>query len=216
MKIILVFVQLITLSAFAQEANKFENDVKTFEKADLEKPVPKKDLIVFTGSSSIVRWESLLTDFPDKKVINRGFGGSTTPDLIHFVDRVVNVYQPKQVFIYEGDNDLASSQRTPAQVLADFKTLFALIRKKSKHTRISFISIKPSPSRKHLLDAQRLTNNSIKDFLKTQPNTDFVDVFSAMLKPNNEFMPELYVSDSLHMTPAGYKIWANVISPFIK
>lgn len=216
MKKILVLVQFITLSAFAQEANKFENDIKAFEKADLEKPVSKKDLIVFTGSSSVVRWESLKSDFPNKNVINRGFGGSTTPDLIYFVDRVINVYQPKQVFIYEGDNDLASSQRTPAQVFADFKTLFELIRTKSKHTRISFISIKPSPSRKHLLDAQRSSNNLIKEFLKTKTNTDFVDVFNAMLKPNKEFMPELYVSDSLHMTPKGYKIWSKVILPYIK
>ena len=216
MKRIFLLLQLIAFAAVAQEPNKFEKNILAFEKADQESPVNTKNLIVFTGSSSIVKWSSLKADFPDKNVINRGFGGSVTTDLIEFVDRVVNVYQPKQVFIYEGDNDLSSSKKTPEQVFEDFKTLFNKIREKSKKTRISFISIKPSPSRRKLLSTQRTTNSLIEQFLKTQKNTDFIDVFNPMLLPGDQFRPEVYVSDSLHMTPAGYEIWKKIVKPYIK
>jgi lysophospholipase L1-like esterase len=215
MKNLFLFLQFMAIGAFAQTPNKFESDIKAFEKADQVQPVDKKNLIVFTGSSSIVKWNTLKSDFPDKNVINRGFGGSETADLFYFVDRVVNVYQPKQVFIYEGDNDLAA-QKEPSQVLADFKLVFAKIREKSKNTRISFISIKPSPSRRALLAKQRLANELIKAFLAGQKNTDFIDVFNAMLLPKDEFRAEAYVADSLHMTPEGYKIWKNVIQPYVK
>ncbi len=216
MKKIFLLLQLITIAAFAQQPNKFEKNIEAFEQADLANPVNTKRLIVFTGSSSIVKWTSLNTDFPNKNIINRGFGGSITTDLILFADRVINVYQPKQVFVYEGDNDLSSSKKTPEQVFEDFKVLFFKIREKSKKTRISFISIKPSPSRRKLLPQQRLTNSLIKDFLATQKNVDFIDVFNPMLLPGDQMISEAYVADSLHMTPLGYDIWQKVIKPYIK
>src|SRR5882724_5316882 len=49
-------------------------DIEAFEKVDKIKPPPQAS-VVFVGSSSIVRWTSLETDFPDYKIINRGFGG---------------------------------------------------------------------------------------------------------------------------------------------
>lgn len=201
-------------NAHAQQFANFEPEIAAFEKAD-KAIAPKKKAIVFTGSSSIRMWGNLNQYFPDKYILNRGFGGSQTEEVAYFADRIVTPYKPKQVVIYVGDNDLAAG-KTPAQVLADFKELFDKIRKEKKNTTITYISIKPSPSRKHLMAQMRQTNALIKDFLDQQKKATFVDVFTPMLMPNGKPKPELFRADSLHMTPAGYDIWAKVVQPYLK
>ena len=48
------------------------------------------DSVVFVGSSSIRLWSTLAADFPERAVLNRGFGGSTFSDLLHFHDELVD------------------------------------------------------------------------------------------------------------------------------
>lgn len=211
---VFVFSGLFYGNAYAQKFTNFEPEITAFEKAD-KTNAPKKKPIVFTGSSSIRLWGNLDQYFPNKYILNRGFGGSQTEEVVYFADRIVTPYKPKQVVIYVGDNDLAAG-KMPEQVLADFKALFNKIRQEKKNTFITYISIKPSPSRKHIMGQMRQTNELIKDFLATQKKATFVDVFTPMLKPNGKPKPELFRADSLHMTSAGYDIWAKVVKPYLK
>jgi len=198
----------------AQNMAKWEKEISALEQQDKSK-TPSKNPIVFTGSSSIRLWETLDQDFPGKKVLNHGFGGSQTFEVLHFADRLILPYRPKQVVIYVGDNDLASG-KTPIQVFNDFKALFQKVQKNSPQTYVSFISIKPSPSRKQLLPDIKQTNQLIQQFLQAQKRADYVDVYSKMLLPTGKFNPQLYRADSLHMTDAGYRIWAEAVRPILK
>jgi len=209
---------LVSLSlrqeAFAQTLQKFEKEITAFEQADKANP-PKKGSIVFTGSSSIRLWNDLTEYFPGKTILNRGFGGSQTDEVVYYADRIVTPYKPKQVVIYSGDNDIASG-KSPEKVLADFKTLFSKIRAASPKATVTYISIKPSPSRKqHLLNINQ-ANALIKDFLAKEKRTAYVDVYNPMLLPSGKPKPELFRADSLHMTKAGYDIWAQVLKPYLK
>ena len=198
----------------AQDFSKWEKEIAALEQQDKVTPPPRKP-IVFTGSSSIRLWETLEQDFPDKKILNRGFGGSQTFEVLHFADRLILPYRPKQVVIYVGDNDLAAG-KTPEQVFADFKAMYQKIKKSSPKTNVTFISIKPSPSRKNLLPAINQTNQLVRAYLETQQRTDYVDVYNQMLLPSGKFNPQLYRADSLHMTDAGYRIWAEAVRPVLK
>lgn len=211
----LVVLSSIISYAEAQTTNKWEKSIVKFEEQDKVNPPSKKKLIVFTGSSSIAYWKTLAEDFPGKNVINRGFGGSKTSDLVEYSDRVVSVYNPKQVFIYEGDNDI-SGGRNAEIVLKDFITVFNQIRAKNKKTEIVYISIKPSPSRRKHIEEIKKTNALIKDFIKGQKNAKYLDIYNRMLDANGNMIPALYLKDSLHMTPAGYKIWADAVRPVLK
>ena len=67
-------------SASAQEKKakgpeQFQSQIAAYEAQDRENPPPKGQ-ILFTGTSTIRRWTTLAQDFPEHKVINRGFGGS--------------------------------------------------------------------------------------------------------------------------------------------
>jgi lysophospholipase L1-like esterase len=201
--------------ASAQDLQKWEETISKFEKADQESPIKKGKYIVFTGSSSIVGWENLEADFPDKRILNRGFGGSQTFEVLHFADRIITPYKPKQVVIYAGDNDIADG-KSPETVLADFEALFNKIRKANKRTFVSFISIKPSPSRKHYMPKIVEANQLVGEFLKTKKRTSYVDIYTPMLLPNGNPKPELFKADSLHMVKAGYDLWREVLRPHLK
>ncbi|PSR54656.1 hypothetical protein AHMF7605_14630 [Adhaeribacter arboris] len=201
-------------SLWAQNFQQWEKEISALEQQDKVSPPPRKS-IVFTGSSSIRLWETLNQDFPDKKVLNRGFGGSQTFEVLHFADRLILPYHPKQVVIYVGDNDLAAG-KTPDQVLTDFKALFQKIRSNNRKAYVTFISIKPSPSRKNLLPVINQTNHLIQKYLAKQKHSNYVDVYSRMLLSSGKFNPELYRADSLHMTAAGYRIWAEAVRPVLK
>ena len=197
-----------------QDFQKWEKEISTLEQEDQPKK-PKKGSIVFTGSSSIRLWENLPEYFPGKRILNRGFGGSQTDEVVYFADRLITTYKPKQVVIYSGDNDIAAG-KTPEKVLADFEALFTKIRKATPRATVTFISIKPSPSRKQHLPNINRANALIKEFLEKEKRTAYVDVYNPMLLPSGKPKPELFRADSLHMTKAGYDIWAEVLKPYLK
>src|SRR6476661_7897058 len=94
----------------------FWNEIQAFKKQDSIKPPPKNP-VLFVGSSSFRIWTNLTDDFRNYNVINRGFGGSTFPDLIRYADQIIYPYHPKQVVIYCGDNDLAASDTVTAAIV---------------------------------------------------------------------------------------------------
>jgi lysophospholipase L1-like esterase len=197
-----------------QDKHPFEEEILAFERTDKEKAPPRK-AILFTGSSSIRLWKDLAAGFPDKKVINRGFGGSGLGDLIYYADRIIYPYQPKQVVIYSGENDIAAG-KTPEQVFSDFKILFAAIRQKLPNTPIAYISMKPSPARAAKIEQVKAANQLISDFLKTQKKARYINIFDKMLDASGRPRPELFVLDRLHMNGEGYKIWTQTIQPHLR
>lgn len=192
----------------------WRNELRAFTQQDkLVKP-PSAPLL-FYGSSSIRMWKTLATDFAGKPVLNRGFGGSRFPDAIHFFDTLVVRYQPRQVILYEGDNDIAAGA-TPAQVFESFRQFEKLMRQKLPDTELLFLSIKPSLARWKLDPKIREANTLIRKYIEAQPKRlRFVDVGSPMLGSDRKPRPELYVEDGLHMTRAGYEIWTRVLAPYL-
>ena len=194
----------------------FWSDIQNFKKQD-SISFPPKNAILFIGSSSFTMWKDVQNYFPGYTIINRGFGGSTLLDQIQYEADIIFPYHPKQIVIYCGENDLASSDTvTSAMVFERFKELFQMIREKFTDLPVAYVSMKPSPSRRHLFSKMREGNKLIKDFLATQKNTAFIDVHQQMLNETGEPIPELFLEDSLHMNPKGYAIWKKAIEPYLQ
>jgi lysophospholipase L1-like esterase len=213
LKLLVVFLFLV---GFVKAQNTpFYSEIQQFKKED-SIHFPPKHAILFLGSSSFRKWQDVQKYFPDYTIINRGFGGSTIPDAIHYLNEIVFPYEPKQVLIYEGDNDLASSDKITADsVLNRFEKLFSLIRKHLPNTSIAFVSIKPSPSREKLMPQMQDANSMIKDFLSHQKNAAFIDVYHAMLNKDGTPDKSLFIGDELHMNDKGYHIWQRIIKPYL-
>lgn len=214
-KTILVFSLLLSAIFSCAQQPPFYYEIEAFKKEDV-KQAPPQNAILFVGSSSFRKWTDVQSYFPDYKIINRGFGGSTLPDVIRYANDIIVPYHPKQVVIYCGDNDLASSDTVTASVVADrFKQLFSIIRNKLPEANVTYVSIKPSPSRMNLQMKMEEANELIKTFLQDKPNTSFVDVYHPMLNENCRPKGDIFLDDSLHMNAKGYAIWQKAIQPYL-
>lgn len=215
-KLLLSSVSIILfITAFSQnEKQPFFDEIRVFKMQDSINPPPARP-ILFVGSSSFRMWNDIQEAFKGYQVVNRGFGGSSLTDVIRYAEDIIIPYQPKQIIIYAGENDIASDTVDSRMVSERFKTLFLLIRKKLPAVPIVFVSMKPSPSREKYLPVIKQANQIIKNYLWQQGNTIYVDVYSSMLDANGKPRPELFKEDMLHMKPEGYKIWQDSIQPHL-
>jgi len=189
------------------------------EIAKLEtKAAKRQDLVggvVFTGSSSIKNWKTLTKDFNGIPVLNMGFGGSELADAVYYIDRLVLQYKPRVVVVYSGENDINAGVPV-RRVHEDLRQFIALVHKNDPATRIIVVSLKPSPVREKHLGKVREYNSLASDYIKGIRNVEFADIFTPMLTSDGKFRDELYVSDRLHMTPAGYTIWTDILVPMVR
>jgi len=206
---------LIALSPVcAQESIPFDKEVKGIVKRNDSLWDTSKETIVFTGSSSIRFWEDLQERFPGHQVLNSGFGGSQTSDLLLHLNDLVIKYQPKKVFIYEGDNDIFYKKR-PKAILKTAVEVVHQLQKDDPDREIVLISAKPSLSRWKLKGKYKRLNRLFYKFSKERPNVDFVDVWNPMLD-GRKVRKDIFVEDGLHMNATGYDIWYHAIKEFVK
>jgi len=209
-----VFVTLVTLhsSVFSQP---FINEIKAFRKAD-SITAPAKDAILLIGSSSFTNWKNVATYFPNHTIINRGFGGSSLPHMTLYAEDIIFKYHPKQIIIYCGENDLTGGPSITADTVFErVKKLHQLIRSRYKKVTISYISMKPSPSREKYLATMQKANRLIKTFMEQQKRSNYIDVYKSMLDDNGNILTHIFLSDKLHMNAEGYKIWQGIIAPYL-
>lgn len=166
MKMLLMVLSMVVLFAgqlVAQDkkpaAARFENEIKAYEQAD-QKALPPENAVLFAGASGIRLWKTLEQDFPEHKVINRGFGGSQISDNIHYADRIIIPYKPRLIVFQAGGNDIAAG-KSPEQVAEDFKVFVEKVRGKLPDVKIAYFSIQPSPARVTQMDKQKVANKLI-------------------------------------------------------
>jgi lysophospholipase L1-like esterase len=199
----------------AQEHPRFYEEIQQFKKQD-STSFPPANAILFVGSSSFTKWTDVQSWFPGYPIINRGFGGSTLPDVIRYANDIIFPYHPRQVVIYCGENDFEEADSPTVQtVFGRFKQLFQLIRRKMPRENIVYISMKPSPSRAGRMKKQEEVNKLAKNFISIQKNASFVDVYHKMLDKQGKPLPGIFLDDSLHMNAKGYTIWQKAIRPYL-
>ena len=211
-----LLVVIIANGVFAQGSpHPFQKDIDAFVLQD-SRQAPPANPVLLIGSSSFTFWKDVQQAFPGLPILNRGFGGSSLTDLIHFAPQVIFAYNPRQIIIYCGENDLAATPPIgPKVVLQRYRKLFNMIRSKWPAMPIVYISIKPSPSRWQLEPQFVEANRRISAFLRNKKNARFLDVHTAMLDSNGETRPELYINDRLHMNAKGYAIWQSLLGPLL-
>lgn len=204
-----------SLLILAQEKPAFWADIQQFKTINAQSP-PPKNAILLVGSSSFTKWTDVADYFPDKTIINRGFGGSRLLDLNFYSKELLQGYDPKQIIIYCGENDFAdNTSLKPKTVLNRFKNFYAEIRKYYPNINVSYISMKRSPSRENLWPQMKTGNALIKKFLSKQKNTSYIDITKAMENASGQVQNDLFLEDQLHMKPEGYVIWTKVMTPFL-
>lgn len=196
------------------QPNRWESAIEEFKHADRLNP-PPQHAVLFAGSSSIRKWVTLKEDFSFVPTIRRGFGGSEMSDLLFYADSIVIPYHPAVILVYEGDNDIAAG-KTPDQVFEDYKQFVEKVQAALPDTKIGFIAIKPSVARWNLVDQMARANQLIRQYSLWKPNLEYIDIFSSMLGIDGKPRKELLIQDGLHLTPAGYALWTEIVTPYVR
>lgn len=213
MKKLIFFFLLITVCGYGQKVPAFQNEVLAIQKKYDSIWDSSKETIVFTGSSSIRMWKNLETMFPNHQIINSGFGGSQSSDLYQYYQELILKYNPKKVFIYEGDNDVASKKRTK-DIIANTRQIVSKIKENNNATQVVIIAAKPSIARWNLKRRYLRLNRAFEKLCEQDSSLEYANVWDVMLD-GKKVRQDIFIGDGLHMNSKGYDLWFSVIQPFM-
>ncbi len=209
--IITALLAFLTLNIQAQDPMRFEEVINSFKEETLR---TDRRPIIFTGSSSVRIWRSINEDFPKHYIINRGFGGSHMSDVQYFLEDLVLADNPRQVFIYEGDNDIASG-KSKLVIMEHTEDVCNRIIAAIPDVEIFLISPKPSVARWNLKEDYMAMNKAMQDYAEMTDQVSFIDVWAPALDESGHVFTDIFLDDNLHMNAKGYEIWKSVIGPYL-
>src|SRR6185312_8264838 len=162
-KIFLILLSIsLFIQAYAQQGFPFANEIRDFKHQD-SLNFPARNGILFIGSSSIRLWNDLEQRFAGKPIIKRGVGGCELWQIVdYYTPYILFPYQPRKIFIYAGENDIAGG-KSSAFVFDEFQKLFEMINKRLPDATVYFMSIKMSPSREKYFKEVAVANELIKN-----------------------------------------------------
>jgi lysophospholipase L1-like esterase len=196
--------------ASASLAPWYEPEIRAFEAQDRAMP-RDGEKVLFIGSSSIRLWKSLAADMWPVPVLNRGFGGSKTQEVLAVFDRVVPAHRPRVIVYYCGENDLGLDGTDAHAAAEGFFEFARRSRELRPDVHVFYISIKPSLQRWKNWAAMKRTNDLVRAFCEMTPGMTFVDCASGMLGADWKPDPSLFVEDGLHLNAKGYALWTRAL-----
>lgn len=214
MKPLFLIFLCVTLPGWAQDPSRFANQVSEIQQKYDTLLDTSKETIVFTGSSSVRMWKSLDSMFPEHQIVNSGFGGSQASDLLVYSEELITDFNPKKVFIYEGDNDVNAKKKS-REIIKTFEDIIAKVKAQDDQTEIVIIAAKPSISRWKLKRKYKRLNRKLERLAKKNDLLEFADVWTPMLD-GRTVKQDIFIEDGLHMNAKGYALWYDVIKPYMK
>ncbi len=213
MRFIYYAVLLVSLSGYAQDHLKFQKEVNNLTRKFDTIWDRNRETIVFTGSSSVRLWGNLPELFPEHYIVNTAFGGSRSSDLLAYTEELILRFNPKKVFIYEGDNDIADRKRIKV-ILRNLQQIIDTIKANIPAETIVLIAAKPSPLRWKKRKKYERLNHEMEMLCAADPKLEFANVWDSMLK-DEKVIPDLFLPDRLHMNEKGYALWYDVIKKYM-
>ncbi len=213
----LIFATLVFIStAIAQEkqaqpTTKWEGEIAAFDKLNQTEKYSGHS-ILFTGSSSIRLWSTLKEDMAPYPVIQRGFGGSNSPAVLQYIERIAYPHNLAGVVIFIA-NDITGSPNdlTPTESSENFRKIIRVLRAKYKKQPIFLIEITPTGSRWKKWSVIQEDNAKLKAICQQEKKVYFIETAQHFLNEKGEPRNELFRSDLLHLNPEGYKIWSALV-----
>lgn len=172
--------------------------------------------IVFVGDSITEGWHSLEKDFADLsiKVVNRGIGGDTTPNLLYRLKEDVLDLHPRALVVLIGTNDLGE-HTTPADIGKNLSVFLDRVRAEYPKIPIAWCLVMPRKGDDTYPERIRELNARIYALAATDHRVIVVDTFAPLAQADGSSKPEDFVPDRLHLNAAGYAVWARTIHPIV-
>ena len=193
---------------------RYQHDIDTYKKEN--KALANKQCdVLFLGSSSINLWKTIYEDFAPLKIIRRSYGGSTLRDMIYNYKVIAKGYQPKKILLYV-ENDLGSSKESVSAVKCFdlFRIFIGKLKKEYPTSALYVVSLKPSEHKADQIKDQLLVNSFLEANAKEQ-NYTYIDITKVMYDEAGNLRQDIFVEDKLHLNAEGYRLWTEVIKPYL-
>ena len=195
---------------------RFADDIAKFVAQDKANPPPQNALLI-AGSSSARYWITAAEDFKPYPVINRGFGGSKTTEVLATMDQIALPYHPRVVIYFAGTNDLGGGSSAEAAV-ENIRRYIDRLRKENPKSGFVIMAGLKSPKRKpHWAEFDKF-NDLLQKYCAAGKNLYFVDHNKVMNKPNGEAITAHYREEgdgALHANAAGYAEIVKLVRPIV-
>jgi len=171
--------------------------------------------IVMLGNSLTENGKNWSERLGISNVVNRGIIGDNT---VGMTERLCQItpHHPKIIFLMAGINNMVNDAPC-IDVAQQVIGLIDAIRQQSPSTKLyveSLLPINEKSGRWRTLAGRTndipLTNMYIRAYCESNGIT-FVDLFHQMTYPKSNMLRDELSSDGLHITEAGYEIWAKEI-----
>lgn len=174
--------------------------------------------VIFIGDSITQGWEGAGREIWEKyyskrKAINLGIGGDRTQHVLWRLENGnLKGLRPKAAVVMIGTNNSNGEDNTVEQIADGVTAIVEKLRKTLPGTRVLLVPIfprseNPSPQRGKILQV-----NQILQKLAEDGSVEWVDFGHRFLRSNGTIPAEL-MPDYLHLSPAGYALWAESLEP---
>lgn len=156
--------------------------------------------------------------FTDKNVLNLGFGGDETQNLLwRLDDGAVDGLNPKAVVLMIGINNIAVSGMSADETLAGIAAVVAQLREKLPNARILLMALLPihenKPKTEQWQSEVEKLNPKLEKFA-AEEKIDFLNIGPKLAGPDG--LPRIdLMPDGVHPNAAGYRIWADALEPYL-
>jgi lysophospholipase L1-like esterase len=213
-----VFVAILTaitffrVSLYAQEQEfRYEKDIVAYEKQTAENPLPE-NCTMFVGSSTWRLWgDQLEKDFAEFHAVNRGFGGSTVPEVLHVMHRIITPHKPTRVVFFCGGNDIAGGV-SGEKTFENFKTFLLRLWDASPNTEVFFVSVTGAPVRERFFGETFKYNRLVKELAGQMTRLHYIDTFATLVGDDGKADEKYFLQDRLHLNRNGQERWIPVIT----
>jgi lysophospholipase L1-like esterase len=174
--------------------------------------------VMFVGDSITEGWPKPIWDasFGRFRPANFGIGGDHTGNLLwRLRDSRIAGLRPKVVVVLIGVNNFGHCNETPAQVFSGIEAVVATLRSQYPAARVLLNAVLPADqSPASSLRAHIVELNKMVATLDDGKNVVVHDYGALLTRPDGSISAEI-MPDFLHLTPKGYRIWADAMRPDI-
>lgn len=176
--------------------------------------------VLLVGDSITIQWgDSWSRHFPDVKAVNIGIGGDKTQNVLWRLDHGgVEGLEPKRILLMIGNNNMFFVPETGAEAAAKgIQVCVENLREKFPEAEIIVAKILPAhaPGNAFYEDIKK-TNAALDPLqLERDERVKVLDLWSDFVDASGNLKLDLYTSDKIHLSPAGYAVYAKRLKPFL-
>jgi len=170
------------------------------------------DSLLFFGSSSFRRWNTIGTDMAPFPSINRGYGGAKYVDMMLFAQRMLTPHQYRALMLFAA-NDVQGKEAdsSPEEVAIAVREIIRVSKAHLPDAPVFIVEVTPTESRFAAWEKTRAINATLREIALTTDNTWFIATAQHYLNSDGTPRKEFFVNDKLHLNQLGYTKWAGLI-----